>query len=284
MTMGHSNTNAAGAPLREAKSTGDAIAHARWFEWLARAGLVARGAIYGIIGVLALEVAFGTGGKTTNQKGALAELAQQPGGKILLVLMAIGLFGYAFWRLLRAAVGYGPEETDDGKERLKGLASGLAYVSLFITCLSILFGSSGSGGSGSPDKATGGVLGWPGGQFIVAIAGLVLIGVGLYQGYEGVKKKFLEKSKTEQMSEKTEKAFTTLGIAGHLARMVVFVLIGYFLAKAAIDYDPTKAVSVDGALAALAKASYGPILLGIVAAGMIAFAAYSIADARYRRV
>jgi hypothetical protein len=284
MTMGHSNTNAAGAPLREAKSTGDAIAHARWFEWLARVGLVARGAIYGIIGVLALEVAFGTGGKTTNQKGALAELAQQPGGKILLVLMAIGLFGYAFWRLLRAAVGHGPEETDDGKERLKGLASGLAYVSLFITCLSILFGSRGSGGSGSPDKATGGVLGWPGGQVIVAIAGLVLIGVGVYQGYEGVKRKFLEKSKTEEMNEKTQTAFTALGMAGHLARMVVFALIGYFLMKAAIDFDPTKAVSVDGALAALAKASYGPILLGIVAAGMIAFAAYSIADARYRRV
>jgi len=282
--MGHPNTSAAQAPLREAKSTGDAIANARWFEWLARAGLVARGVIYGIIGVLALEMALGAGGKTTNQSGALGELAKQPGGKILLVLMAIGLFGYALWRLLRAAVGHGPEETDDGKERLKGLVSGIAYASLFVTCLAILFGSSGSGGSGSPDKATGGVLGWPGGQFIVGIAGLVLIGVGLYQGYEGVKKKFLEKSKTEQMSEKTEKAFTTLGIAGHLARGVVFVLIGYFLAKAAIDFNPDKAVSVDGALAAVAKASYGKVLLGIVAAGTIAFGAYSIADARYRRV
>ena len=282
--MSHLDTSAARAPVHEAKSTGDSIANARWFEWLARAGLVARGAIYASIGVLALELAFGSGGKTTNQKGALAEIAQQSGGKILLVLMAIGLFGYAFWRLLRAAVGHGPEETDDGKERLKGLDSGLAYASLFITCLTILFGSSNSGGSGSPDQATGGVLAWPGGQVIVAIAGLVLIGAGLYQGYEGGKKEFLEKSKTEQMSEKTEKAFTALGMAGHLARMVVFALIGYFLMKAAIDFDPDKAVSVDGALAALARPSYGPILLGIVAAGMIAFAAYSVADARYRRV
>jgi Domain of Unknown Function (DUF1206) len=284
MTMSRSNTSAARAPVREAKSTGESIAHARWFEWLARAGLVARGAIYAIIGVLALQVAFGSGGKTTNQKGALAEISQQSGGKILLVLMAIGLFGYAFWRLLRAAVGHGPEESDDGKERLKGMASGLAYTSLFITCLTILFGSSSSGGSGSPDKATGGVLAWPGGQVIVSIAGLVLIGVGLYQGYEGVRTKFLEKSKTEEMSEKTEKVFTTLGMAGHLARMVIFALIGYFLIKAAIDFNPDKAVSVDGALAALAKPSYGPVLLGVVAAGMIAFAAYSVADARYRRV
>ena len=99
-----------------------------------------------------------------------------------------------------------------------------------------------------------------------------------------MKKKFLEKSKTEEMNEQTEKVFTALGMAGHLARMVVFALIGYFLIKAAIDFDPDKAVSVDGALTALAKASYGPVLLGIVAAGMIAFAAYSVADARYRRV
>ena len=205
--MSQLDTSAAQAPLGNAKSTGDAIANARWFEWLARAGLVARGAIYGIIGVLALEMAFGAGGKTTNQSGALGELAKQPGGKILL------------------------------------LGSG--------------------GGSSSPDKATGGVLGWPGGQLIVAIAGLVLIGVGLYQGYEGVKKKFLEKSKTGEMSERTKQVFTALGTAGHLARMVIFALIGYFLFKAAIDYDPGKAVSVDGALA---------------------FGAYSIADARYRRV
>jgi hypothetical protein len=280
--MSQLDTSAAGPPLRQAKSTGDAIANARWFEWLARAGLVARGAIYGIIGVLALEMAFGAGGKTTNQSGALAELAKQPGGKILLVLMAIGLFGYAFWRLLRAAVGHGPEETDDGLERFKGLDSGIAYAGLFVTCVAILLGS--GGGGSSPDKATGGVLGWPGGQVIVVIAGLVLIGVGFYQGYEGVKKKFLEKSKTGEMSEKTKKAFTTLGIAGHLARGVVFVLIGYFLAKAAIDFNPDKAVSVDGALAAVAKASYGKVLLAIVAAGTIAFGAYSIADARYRRV
>ena len=66
--------------------------------------------------------------------------------------------------------------------------------------------------------------------------------------------------------------------------MVVFVLIGYFLIRAAIDYNPDKAVSLDGALAAVGQASYGPILLGIVAAGLIGFAAYSIADARYRRV
>ncbi len=273
------------APVTRARSTGDRIAHAAWFEWLARAGLVARGAVYAIIGVLAFELAIGAGGKTTNQKGALAELAQQGGGKILLVLMAIGLFGYAFWRLLRAAVGHGPEASDDGKERIKGLISGIAYGSLFITCVTILLGSGKSGGgSGSPDKATGGVLDWPAGQVIVAVAGLVLIVVGLVQGYEGIKEKFLEKSKTEQMSPTNKRWFTLLGKVGLLSRMVVFCLIGWFLFKAAIDYKPSEAVSVDGALAHLHNTAFGPVALGIVAVGLIAFAAYSMADARFRRV
>jgi hypothetical protein len=271
------------APIRHAQGKGDDVAQTPQFEWLARAGLVARGVIYAIVGVLAVKLALGDGGKTTNQQGALDTIAKQPFGTALLILMAIGLAGYAIWRLVRAAIGHGPEASDDTKERVAGVASGIAYTVLCFTAVSILIGS-GGGGSGGPDKATGGVLDWPGGQILVGIAGLVMVGVGLEQGYKGIKKKFLEKSKTEQMSERVERAFTALGVFGHLARMVVFSLIGYFLIRAAIDYDPDKAVGLDGALASLGDASYGPILLGVVAAGLIGFAAYSIADARYRKV
>ena len=118
----------------------------------------------------------------------------------------------------------------------------------------------------------------------MGLVGLVVIGVGLEQGYKGVKRTFLEKSKTEAMGPRMRKAFTGVGVFGHLARMVVFALIGYFLVKAAVDYDPDKAVGLDGALAALGQSSYGPVLLGIVAAGLIGFAAYSVLDARYRRI
>ena len=75
-----------------------------------------------------------------------------------------------------------------------------------------------------------------------------------------------------------------LGVFGHLARAVVFALIGYGLIAAAIDFNPHQAVGMDGALAKVAHASYGPVLLGAVAVGLIGFALYSIADARYRRV
>jgi Domain of Unknown Function (DUF1206) len=80
------------------------------------------------------------------------------------------------------------------------------------------------------------------------------------------------------------RVFTAVGVFGHLARMVVFVLIGYFLVKAAVDYDADEAVGLDGALATLGDSSYGPALLGVVAGGLIGFALYSLLDARYRKV
>jgi hypothetical protein len=275
--------SAGGTPVREARAAGEAVAQAPPFEWLARAGLVARGVVYAIVGVLAVKLALGDGGKATNQQGALETIARQPFGKAMLILMAIGLAGYAVWRLTRAALGHGREAGDDGKERLDGLASGIGYGLLCATAIKLLLGT-GSSGSGSPDKATGGVLGWPGGTWLVGIAGVIVVGVGLEQGYKGVKRKFLEKSKTEQMGPRMERFFTAAGVFGHLSRMAVFALIGYFLIRAAIDYDPDKAVGLDGALAALGQASYGPVLLGVVAAGLVGFASYSMLDARYRRV
>jgi hypothetical protein len=269
-------------PIDRAQDSVEDFSRSKAFEWWARAGLVARGVIYAVIGILAIKLALGDGGKTTNQNGALETIVKQPFGKVLLIVLAVGLAGYATWRLARAALGHGVESSDDTKERLDGLVSGLGYAALFVAAVSILLGS--DSGSGSPDKATGGVLDWPAGQVLVAIAGLIVIGVGLEQGYKGIKRTFLEKSKTEEMNEGVERTFTGLGIFGHLARMVVFTLIGYFFIRAAIDYNPDKAVSLDGALAALGQASYGPVLLGAVAAGLIGFAAYSIADARYRRV
>jgi hypothetical protein len=254
----------------------------REYGWLARAGLVARGVVYGVIGVLSLELALGVGGKATSQQGALETIAHEPLGKVLLLALALGLAGYATWRLVRAALGHGREDSDSALDRVAGLGSAVAYGALCVVAVSILVG--GSGGSSSPERETAGVLGWPGGTVFVALAGAILLGVAAYQGYKGLSRKFLDDTHTARMSREVERAFTTIGVLGHLARGVVLALVGYGLIEAAVDYSPRRAVGLGGALSKLAHSSDGPLFLGVVAAGLIAFALYSIADARYRRV
>ncbi len=263
-------------------SVGEAFVRTGAFEALSRAGFVARGLIYGIIGILAIKLVFGVGGKTTNQQGALRTVAHQPLGKVLLTLVAVGLAGYAMWRFLRAALGHGPEGRDTGADRIVAFASGVVYAGLCAIAVEILLGSRGS--SASPHRAAAGVLGWPAGTWLVGIAGAVMISVGLYQGYRGVTQDFLEDSKTEEMGPATRRWISRIATFGYLARMVVFGLVGVFLIKAAIDFQPKKAVGIDGALAKLSNSPQGPLLLGVVAAGLIAFAIYSISDARYRRI
>jgi hypothetical protein len=249
---------------------------------MARAGFVARGVIYGIIGILAIKLVVGAGGKTTNQQGALKTIAHQPFGKVLLILVAVGLGGYALWRFVRALLGRGPEDSDSGFDRVAACASGIVYAGLCAIAVELVVGS--SGGSGGASKTTAGVFGWPAGTWLVGIAGAALIGVGLYQGYRGLSKDFLKDAKTEQMSPLVREWVEWIGAFGHVARMIVFGLVGVFLIKAAVDFDPNKAIGLDGALAKIAHASYGPFLLGIVAAGLIAFGVYSLSDARYRRI
>jgi hypothetical protein len=264
------------------KAGGEHLVRSDGFEWLARAGFAARGIVYVIIGILAIKLALGSGHASANQQGALRTIAAQPLGNVLLILIAIGLGGYSLWRLARALLGHGPEGSDNGVDRVAAFASGIVYAGLCAIAVAILLGS--GGGSGGAQKTTAGIFGWPAGTWLVGIAGVLFVGVGLYQGYRGLSKDFLEDSKTERMSSRTRRWITWIGTVGHLARMVVFSLVGVFLIRAALDFDPRKAVGLDGALAKVDHASYGPFLLALVAAGLIAFGVYSLSDARYRRI
>ena len=140
------------------------------------------------------------------------------------------------------------------------LASGIAYGILCVTAVEILTDS--STGSGTPKEATGGVLGWSGGTVLVAIAGAVLIGVAAYQAYKGLAKKFLDDAKTGEMSPGVRNGYTALGVFGHVARAVIFALVGYGLIKAAIDYNPKEAIGLDGALRKLAACLVWPCVAG----------------------
>lgn len=269
--------------IHGAQAHGDTVVNTRGFELFARGGFVARGVIYGIIGLLALELALGDGGRATNQQGAMATVAHQSFGHVLLIAVAIGLGGYALWRFSRAALGHGPEASDSTFDRIASFASGVVYAALCVLAIEILSGST-NRQSSNTHKTTAGVLGWPAGTWLVGAAGVAFLGIAAYQGYKGISKEFLDDSKTGEMSPGGKRAFTAIGVFGHLARMVVFGMVGYFLVKAALDYSPAQAVGLDGVLARLVHGSYGPVLLGIVAAGLVAFALYSICDARYRKI
>jgi len=268
--------------LRRARSVGERFVNTPVFAILSRAGFVARALIYGIIGLLAFELVAGHGGKITDQQGALRTVEQRSFGHVLLAGLAIGLGGYAIWRLFRAFLGHGREGADSGIERLGALGSGIVYALMCAVAVQILAGPGTSGGN--TKKTASDVFGWPAGRWLVGAAGLVLAGVAVYQFIRGVRHKFLDDSKTEQMPRVVKTWFTILGTIGHVARAVVFALVAVFLLKAAFDYKANEAIGLDGALAKLYDGAFGSWLLGAVAAGLIAFSCFSLVEARYRRI
>lgn len=254
-------------------------------EGLSRAGLAARGVLYLAVGILALQVASGERGQKADKQGALAALARQPFGKVLLVAVAVGFAGYALWRFLSAFLDTEGQGDDAGgwAKRAADLGRGLLYAGFVVAALRIVTGSSGDDRTREAD-VTADVLRAPAGRVAVAAVGLVVIGSGLYNGYRALSGKYRRKLRTGSMSAAARRGLTGIATAGLTARMVVFCLIGAFLVKAAVRYDPNEAVGVDGALKRLADRAHGPWLLGLVAVGLFLFGIYSFVEARYRRV
>jgi Domain of Unknown Function (DUF1206) len=179
-------------------------------------------------------------------------------------------------------LGHGREGADRGLDRIGAVGSGLVYAAMCAIAVEIL--TSGTSSSGSAKQSASSVFSWPAGRWLVGAAGLVLIGVAAYQFVRGIGRKFLDDSKTEQMDRTVRSWFTALGVVGHLARAVVFGFIGVFLVKAARDYRANEAIGLDGALAKLYNGAFGNVLLGLVAAGLIAFSLFSLVEAGYRRI
>lgn len=259
-----------------------------WLEPAARIGYAAKGVVYTVIGVLAMQAAFGSGGQTTGSKGALQQIAGGTFGQVLLAVIGVGLAGYALWRLAMAVLD--PKREGTGAKALvkrTGYAvSGLVNGAIAFFAFRLLSGSGGSGGSGSGSKQqmTAKLMSQPSGRWLVGIGGALVIAAGLYHFYRAAKAKFMEKYNLGEMSRTERQGAWRIGRVGLTARGVAFGMIGWFFLRAALRAQPGEAGGLGQVFNELLGQPYGPWLMAALAGGLVCYAVYCFSYARYRHV
>jgi hypothetical protein len=245
-----------------------------------RLGLAARGAMYAIIGVLAVVVATRHHASAPNRQGALEAVAHQPLGRLLVIGLAAGFLGYAAWR------GWSAVFADGLPKRLAHAGRALLYLAAFVTALP--FARYGPRHHSAGDKeevdVTNRVLHWPGGRAIVLAAGLAIVAAGLWQGYRGLSQRYRKKIKWREMAPAAQRTVPAVAVGGFTGRMLAFVSVGVLLVQAALHRRPQDAGGLDAALYRLLTHAYGPWLVAIIGAGVTLFGLYSFVEARYRKL
>jgi hypothetical protein len=249
---------------------------------LARAGLTARGIIYILIGWVAAAVALGRSSHEADQEGALELLAGKPYGAISLWLLGIGFAAYALWRLSEAAFGV-TGDTNGAGPRLKSLGRAAVYSFFAYLTFTVIAGRQRSQSRQQQD-ITAKVMQHTGGQWLVAIAGLVVVIIGATLAIEGIRRKFMKYLRTGEMSQRARKVVAVLGVVGTISRGVVFALAGVLVIDAAVTHRPSKSGGIDKALLTLRNQPFGEFLLLLAALGLLIFGVYGLCEARWRKV
>jgi hypothetical protein len=254
---------------------------APWIERLARVGFVAKAVLYGTVGILAAQAATGRGGRTTDTRGALRELLGAPQGRLMLHIIAVGLLGYAAWLMVRALAD--PEGKGSGP---KGIAlrtgyavRGILHGALAFAAFGLASGGGGDDGDGT-ERWAGRLMELPLGELLLWAAAAGITGYGLYQIYRALAAKLSRHLAIGELPPGTASWVIAVSRFGVAARGVVFCVIGYFIARAADQHDPSEAGGLDASLRAIAEAGQWPFLL--VAVGLIAYGVYELVNARYR--
>ena len=268
----------------EGKRAAKKAAYSPTMERLTRLGYAIKGFIYVTIGLLAIQGALGQGKTPVDQLGAIRTFSKFPFGQVLLWVVLIGLISYSLWGVIRAIMDPFHKGTD-----LKGLISRAGYLVSAATYASfaiatyqlITSGRSGSGNSQTHLVAQ--IMSMPLGRYLIGAIGLLAIGAGLYQVYMGFASKFEEQFKPYALTAEQYRGAVQVGRFGTMARGVVFAIVGFFFWLAAYYSNPGQVKGVDGALNYLAKQPYGLWLMGIVAAGLLAFGIYSLMTAAWFR-
>jgi hypothetical protein len=249
---------------------------------LARAGLTARGSIYILIGWVAVLVALGRGSHEADQQGALQLLAGKPYGSVSLWLLGIGFAAYALWRLSEAVYGVAGDGNRAGP-RLRSAARAVIYAGLAYLTFEVISGAHGSLSRRQQD-VTATVMQHPGGRWLIGIAGLIIVVIGVMLAGEGLRRRFMRYLRTSRMSRGTRRIVGRLGVIGTVARGVVVALVGLLVIDAAVSHAPAQAGGIDTALRTLRDQPLGEVLLLLAALGLVIFGIYGLCEARWRRV
>jgi hypothetical protein len=250
-------------------------------DLLARLGFVARGIIYIVIGAIAVMLAVGVAQHAPDRGGALGAIASKPFGYVLLWIITIGFAGLALWRLVQAAVArLNPTEA----HRLKAAGCAVAYAIAFVTTYWFIRDGRIPASSDTTSRdLTATIMSHDGGQVIMVVAGLLIAAAGIYMVVQAFGLDFTRDLRMGWMSRRTRDTVVQLGRAGYAARGVIVFLVGVAAFDAAVTYDPARAKGLDGALRTVAGEPFGPILLILVALGLIAFGLLSFFEAKWRR-
>jgi hypothetical protein len=257
-----------------------------WLVLLGRFGYAAKGVVVIIVGVLAAYSAISRDAANDGTRSALRHIVELPFGQFLLVAVAAGLASHALWQFVQAFM-----DTENKGSEAKGVAArtsyaftALVYLGLAFSAGKIVLGARSSGESIWSQSWTARLLGQPFGGWLVAVAGAVVVGIGIFQFYQAYSAKFRENLLLTEMSKTQEKWATRFGRFGFAARGVVFCIIGFFLVLAAYQTDAHETHGLGGALHVIEQQPFGAWLLGLVAAGFISYGCFMFVLARYRRM
>ena len=270
---------------QDAGPSGPRAARKRWIEWFSRPGFVIRGIIYFVPGVFALEWALGRGRQPMSQASTIDVIGHGPLGPVLLVVVAVGLAGYAAWGAIRAI--YDPLRRGHSPVgialRLGYAASALAYVGLLAATVGLLTG--GMSQAGQHQDWTVWLLARPFGAVIVVAVGLCWIfGSGITQIVMGWRHTFERDLARDRMSHNERRWAIGLGRVGLVSRGIVFAIIGMLIVAAAFRVGSRSDTGLEGALLELAHQPFGHALLGAAGLGLMAFGSYSAMCARWMRM
>ena len=255
-----------------------------WIVRLGRAGLVAKGVVYLIIGALALQAAMGSGGAITDREGALRTVLRQPLGAIMLGLLCAGLLAYMVWRVVQALTNpeREPQEMKGYFKRAFRLGSGVVYGALGLAAGRLLIGTQTD--DRQPSDWTAMVMRQPFGKWLVVAAGVGIAGYGLVRLYKAWKGELKKQLVLDRYAARAREWLIGIGRVGQAARGIVFVIIGSYAVMAGWHTNPREAKGISEALAVIERAPYGPYLLAAVAVGLIAYGLFQFVEARYRRI